>query len=164
MKPRRVSAANQFSRFLKRTLDNLHFRSIKDWRINWRLPGTRETVDIAGLGSKGKPRILVEVERLRDNLASNVTKVWHCAAIGRGLPRRAVLVQALSGAFKGPKAVMKSRAIFIGMRMHRELPGINYQPKDFSLKPKSRVKVLGGASKRHAERLARWVHRNWSHF
>jgi hypothetical protein len=162
MAARRKSVATQFSSFLKNALDGMTFHKIESWDVNWRIPGTRDTVDVAGIDRNGEPRVLVEVERLRDNPVSNVVKIWHSSSeLGR-LPTKILVVQAFSGAFNGPKSNMRERAIFVGKMLHRNFPGVRYLPLDFPLFPKSGAKVLGGASKHEAKRIARQVHRFWA--
>ncbi len=159
----RKSVATQFSSFLKNALDGLKFHKIENWEINWRIPGTRDTVDVAGIGRNGEPRVLIEAERLRDNPVSNVTKIWHSSSELGCLPTKIVLVQAFSGVFNGPKSTMRGRAIFIARMMHRSLPRVLYLPIDYPLVPKSRAKVLGGASRRQANLIARQIHHQCAH-
>jgi hypothetical protein len=147
--------ATEFSEYLARVLNGKKLKGITQWKKNW--AGKKgETADVAGLSSAGKARILVEIERLREDPVSNVVKIWDWLE-KRRVPHNVIFIHAFSGAYAGRKKPRKERAEFAGKRLGKEFKRATYKQISFAWKPKSGAKGIGGAAKRHADRLARSI-------
>jgi hypothetical protein len=158
VKKKKSNPATEFSNYLGKVLRGKKFEGLDTWRP-WGPPKAREAVDVAGLRSKSA-RVLVEVERLREDPASNVIKVWQWLCQG-SVPDNVTFVQAFSKRFKDSKAPRKERACFVALKMKREFPKIAYHPIDFDYNPKSGAKGIGGAAKKHARELAEKIQMVW---
>lgn len=158
-KEARSNRATKFSEDLRNALarnERLGTRiGVDTWRSNWRVPRTRETVDVVGLQGR-TPKILVEVELRREDPASNVIKIWKWIADGR-LSKRIVLFHAFSKVYKGAKEVSKARALFAGQKMKHDYPRVRYMAKDFGYNPEARGRVGGGARRKRAQELAQLI-------
>jgi hypothetical protein len=144
--------ATEFSEYLARVLNGRKLKGITRWKKNW--AGKKgETADVAGLGPADKARVLVEVERLREDPVSNVVKIWDWLEKGL-VPKDVIFIHAFSGAYAGRKKPRKERAAFAGRRLRKEFKHATYEQVSFKWKPKSGAKGIGGAAKRHADRLA----------
>src|SRR5438132_12379615 len=121
----RSNPATEFSEYLARVLNGKRLngkrlngkrlngkrlKGITRWKKNW--AGKKgETADVAGLGPTDKARVLVEVERLREDPVSNVVKIWDWLEKGR-VPQDVMFIHAFSGAYRGRKKPRKERAEF----------------------------------------------------
>jgi hypothetical protein len=114
------------------------------------------TVDVVGSTGKGT-RIVVEAELLREDPASNVTKVWKWAAENKRKSEKILMIQAFSKAYKGRKNRAKLFAIFIGKKMHADVPGITYIPVEIPYNPRPGGKIGAGRRRFHARNLGRRV-------
>src|SRR5256885_16284558 len=156
----RSNPATEFSEYLARVLNGKRLngkrlKGITRWKKNW--AGKKgEAADVAGLGPTDKARVLVEVERLREDPVSNVVKIWDWLEKGLG-PQDVIFIHAFSGAYGGRKKPRKERAEFAGRRLRKEFRRATYKQISFAWKPKSGAKGTGGADKRHAARLARSI-------
>jgi len=158
-KEARSNRATKFSEDLRNALarkERLGRRvAVDTWRNNWRVPGTRETVDVVGLQGP-TPKILIEVELRREDPASNVIKIWKWIKDGL-LSKRIILFQAFSKVYKGAKEPRKARALFVGEKMKADYPHVRYVPKDFGYSPEAGGKVGGGARRKRAQQLAKII-------
>ena len=125
---------------------------VDNWEKNWALPKHGETVDVVGLRDK-RPVILIEVELLREDPASNVVKIWKWAK-DKKVSGAFVLIHAFSKMYRRSKKERKERAQFLGERMVKELPNAEYLPINFRYKPRPGGKVGAGRRRHHAYRLA----------
>lgn len=152
-----TNRATEFSNDLKRVLEkNRNFGEklgVSKWVKNWRVPGTHETVDVAGLRSTSSPVVLIEAELLREDPASNVVKIWKWAQ-GQGSRQKFVLFQAFSKVYRGRKLERKARAMFVGERMVKEVRNAIYAPVNFDYNPRPGGKVGAGRRCHHAQLLA----------
>jgi hypothetical protein len=89
------------------------------------------TVDVVGKTSRGV-RIVIEAELLREDPASNVTKLWKWFVENKKRPKKILMIHAFSKVYKGRKYRAKELARFIGERMQKEMPGIHYVSKNGS--------------------------------
>src|SRR5712692_6025054 len=126
-----INRATQFSKDLRKALTGkrvLRQRlGIDYWKENWSVPASRETIDVVGLRND-KPRILIEVELLREDPASNVAKVWRSIEDGK-IPKNVVIVQAFSKHYRQSKKPRKQRALFIAGKMKESCPKVGTLPK-----------------------------------
>ncbi|MBI3483948.1 MAG: hypothetical protein HY012_02190 [Acidobacteria bacterium] len=151
---KKSNAATAFSKYLSHVLNAQKLKAWK-WKHNYPAAGTRETVDVAGF-KRGKIKVLIEIERLREDPSSNVVKVWGWVA-DRKLPNRILFIQVFSGAFAAAKAPRKRRALFLAGKMKEDSSSIRYKHVNFSLVPRSGAKSIGGASKRVIHGIAKKV-------
>lgn len=152
MRARKSNPATEFSEYLAKVLNGKKLNGIKRWKKNW--AGKKgETADVAGLSPREEARVLVEIERLREDPASNVVKIWDWLENGL-VPRDVIFVHAFSKAYAGRKKPRKDRAEFAGKRLRKEFRQATYEQISFAWNPKSGAKGIGGAAKRHADRLA----------
>jgi len=102
---------------------------------------------------------VVEAELLREDPASNVIKVWKWATENQNRPRKILMIQAFSKAYKTRKNRAKQLATFIGKRMDSDVSGITYVGIDFPYNPRPGGKIGAGRRRFHAHKLARRVMR-----
>ena len=149
---RKSNAATEFSEYLAKVLNGKRLTGIDKWKKNW--AGNKgETADVAGLSARKNARVLIEVERLREDPASNVVKIWDWLEKGL-VPRDVTFVHAFSNAYSGRKKTGKDRAEFVATRLRREFKRATYQQIDLAWNPRSGAHGIGGAARRHADRLA----------
>ncbi len=157
-KKKATNRATAFSNDLRRILRHDHPRLTKklgviEWRKNWSVKGLGQTVDVVGLKKDGRPAVLIEVELLREDPASNVAKIWKWAAGSN--QSKFVLVQAFSRAYRTRKQERKKLARFLGKRMAKELSNATYIPLNLRYNPRPGGKVGAGARCRQAKLLAK---------
>ena len=143
--------ATEFSEYLARVLNGKKLKGITRWKKNWGMKG--ETADVAGLSPVGKAKVLVEVERLREDPASNVVKIWDWLE-KELVPHDVIFIHAFSKAYAGRKKPRKERAEFVSKRLRKEFRHATYKQISFAWNPKSGARGIGSAAKRHADRLA----------
>jgi hypothetical protein len=152
---KRSNPATEFSAYLAKVLNKKRLRKIHKWKKNWH--GNKgETADVAGLNLKGKARVLIEVERLREDPSSNVVKIWHWLEQG-SVPDDVTILHVFSKAYTDRKKPRKERAKFVAQHLRKEFKKTTYLPLDIAWNPKSGAKGIGGAAKGHADRLARRI-------
>jgi len=156
---KKSNPATELSNFLCKLLNTAGLHGITKWEAPWHPQGTRDSVDVAGSDGSGL-RMLIEVERLRENPVSNVVKVWQWLS-GGSVPKDVVLIHAFSKSFEESKAPRKERASFVGLRMIREFPTASYLQLPLNVSPKSGAKGIGGASKDHVKELVEEIRKVW---
>jgi hypothetical protein len=165
-----MKSTNRATAFSRRLRDELN----KEHAFNKRIGVTqwiknkgfgekhRETVDVVGLGKDGSLLLLIEVELLREDPASNVVKIWKWIK-DRIVPKNVVMIQAFSRAYyKKPhsdrrKSERRERAEFLGKRMMKEFPRVQYKAIPFGYSPRPRSKKGGGARDKRAKELAHLI-------
>lgn len=152
MKIRRSNPATQLSAYVEKLLRNRNAAGL-EWKKNGLLRGTGETVDIVGK-KDGILRVLLEIERLRENPDANVLKIWMWLSKARP-KHRIVIFQAFSDAYNKEKSARKERAIFLARRMCLGIKNVRYEKLRFGLKPKHRAAGIGGASQREAKKMVK---------
>jgi hypothetical protein len=65
-----------------------------------------------------------------------------------------IFVHAFSRVYADRKKPRKERAEFAGKRLRKEFKHASYEQISFAWNPKSGARGIGGAAKRHADRLA----------
>ncbi len=155
-KKKGTNRATAFSNDLRNALgDHPHLKQqtgVTKWKKNWSVKGLGQTVDVVGLGKNDTPRVLIEVELLREDPSSNVAKIWSWGISNRS---KFVLIQAFSKAYQTRKVERKKLAKFIGDRMEKELRNVTYIPLDLRYNPRPGGKVGAGRRCYHAKQLAK---------
>ncbi len=156
LKKKTTNRATEFSKDLVRFL-NEHAPFNEKHDLSWRRNGMSNeekvgTVDVVGSTVKG-PRVIVEAELLREDPASNVTKVWKWASENKKKPKKILMIQAFSKAYKVRKNRAKLFAIFVGERMHADVSGITYIPLNIPYNPRPGGKIGAGRRRFHARNL-----------
>jgi len=112
-----TNRATEFSKDLRNALEShkdfAKKISVHKWVKNWSLPNYGETVDVAGLRRDDRPVILIEVELLREDPASNVVKIWKWAKDKR-VSGAFVLIHAFSKMYQRSKKERKKEQSFSG--------------------------------------------------
>jgi len=70
------------------------------------------------------------------------------------VPQDVIFIHAFSKPYAGKKKPRKERAQFAGERLRKEFRHATYVQKDFRWNPQSGAKGIGGAAKKHGDRLA----------
>jgi hypothetical protein len=156
--------SNRATAFSQNLVDflNEHGRFNKKHGLSWTKNGMSNevrlgTVDVVGETSPGVPRILIEAELLREDPASNVTKLWKWFVENKKRPKKILVIHAFSKVYKGRKYRAKELARFIGERMQKEMPGIRYVAKNIRYNPRPGGILGAGRRRFHARRLGATV-------
>ncbi|MGO9167990.1 MAG: hypothetical protein ACLP56_14075 [Candidatus Sulfotelmatobacter sp.] len=149
------NAATAFSVYLRNVLNKRKDSGLV-WEKNWHGIGG-ETADVAAISLKGKDKrakVIVEVERLREDPASNVVKIWSWMLKDR-IPRNALFIHAFTKPYLGRKKASKERAALVATKgMLLQFGQARYEQVQLALNPRHGARGIGGASQRHAKKLA----------
>src|SRR5712692_5091568 len=115
MHHRKSRPALDFCKYLCRVLNKTKCRNVDEWKLN-RPVISREAADLAGFARDGRVVVLLEIERLREDPASNVVKIWKWITDEKGL-RNVILIHAFSKPYPGVKEPRMVRAKFVGEEM-----------------------------------------------
>ena len=155
-----TNRATEFSKDLVRFL-NEHQRFNERYGLTWRRNGMHSekhvgSVDVVGSTSSGV-RIVIEAELLRDDPATNVTKLWKWFAETKNRPKKVLMVQAFSKIYGNRKRRAKELAQFVGERMEKEVRGIRYVSPSLAYNPRPGGKRGAGRRRFHARKLGATV-------
>lgn len=155
-----TNRATEFSKDLVRFL-NRHPRFNEKYGLSWERNWFSNeekfgSVDVVG-ESRGKPRIFIEAELLRDHPASNMVKLWDWAT--KKAPGKILIVQAFSKAYRGKKRRVRALSEFIGKKMAKEIRGIRYIAVNMKYNPRPGGKKGAGRRRHHAHELGARVQR-----
>jgi hypothetical protein len=163
----KTNRATEFSKDLVRFL-NEHPRFNERHGLTWVRNGMSNevrlgTVDVVGSTSRGI-RVVIEAELLREDPASNVTKLWKWFVENKKRQKKILMIQAFSKVYRGRKYRAKELATFIGERMQKEISGIRYVSKNFSYNPRPGGKRGAGRRRFHARKLGMSVMQIYSKY
>lgn len=157
MRRKKSRPALDFSKYLCALLNRMKCRNIAEWKCE-QPKINREAADVAGFDASNRLVVLLEIERLREDPASNVVKIWKWVK-DRKIPSNIALIQAFSGPYSGSKKPRMERASFVGKEMQRRIPTLRYKQIPFKWNPRKKAKGIGGAAQGHARKLGRKIAR-----